>query len=118
MKNVVFAVIAAALVSAFVTWHPAQSYSAAALSTQAAPQQQQPPQQPQRPPDPRSRSNRDCRDNVYNCVDTPNPLKVPDTVWLEELTWMDVRDVLKAGKTTAIIPTGGIEPNGPWMALG
>ena len=41
-----------------------------------------------------------------------------DTVWLEEMTWMDVRDALKAGKTTVIIPTGGIEPNGPWLALG
>jgi creatinine amidohydrolase len=71
-----------------------------------------------RPRDPRSRSNRDCRDNVYNCVDTPNPLPVPDTVWLEEMTWMDVRDSLKAGKTTVLIPTGGIEPNGPWLALG
>ena len=34
------------------------------------------------------------------------------------MTWMDVRDALKAGKTTAIIPTGGIEPNGPWLVLG
>jgi creatinine amidohydrolase/Fe(II)-dependent formamide hydrolase-like protein len=39
-------------------------------------------------------------------------------VWLEEMTWMDVRDAMKAGKTTVIIPTGGIEPNGPWLALG
>ena len=31
---------------------------------------------------------------------------------------MDVRDAIKAGKTTIIIPTGGIEPNGPWLALG
>ncbi len=31
---------------------------------------------------------------------------------------MDVRDALKAGKTTAIIATGGIEPNGPWLVLG
>jgi creatinine amidohydrolase/Fe(II)-dependent formamide hydrolase-like protein len=45
-------------------------------------------------------------------------LKTPDTVWLEEMTWMDVRDALKAGKTTIIISTGGIEPNGPWLALG
>ncbi len=72
----------------------------------------------QRPSDPRSRSNRDCRDNAYNCVDTPNPLPPPDTVWLEELTWMDVRDAMKAGKTTIIISTGGIEANGPWLALG
>ncbi|MCA1584289.1 MAG: creatininase family protein [Acidobacteria bacterium] len=31
---------------------------------------------------------------------------------------MDVRDAMKAGKTTVIIGTGGIEPNGPWLALG
>jgi creatinine amidohydrolase/Fe(II)-dependent formamide hydrolase-like protein len=39
-------------------------------------------------------------------------------VWLEEMTWMDVRDALKAGKTTAIISSGGIEPNGPWLVHG
>ncbi len=59
-----------------------------------------------------------CRRNKYNCADTPNPLKTPNTVWLEEMTWMDVRDANKAGKTTVIIPTGGFEPNGPWLALG
>ena len=71
-----------------------------------------------RAPDERSRGGGDCRDSAYNCIDTPNPLPAPDTVWLEEMTWMDVRDAMKAGKTTAIIPTGGIEPNGPWLALG
>ena len=25
----------------------------------------------QRPPDPRSRGGGDCRDNAYNCIDTP-----------------------------------------------
>jgi creatinine amidohydrolase len=71
-----------------------------------------------RPPDPRSRGGGDCRDNPYNCADTPNPLPPVNTVWLEEMTWMDVRDAMKAGKTTVIVPTGGIEPNGPWLALG
>ena len=74
--------------------------------------------QQRREPDPRSIGGGDCRDNVYNCVDTPNPLPAPDTVWLEEMTWMDVRDALAAGKTTAIIPTGGVEPNGPWLVTG
>ena len=60
----------------------------------------------------------DCRDNPYNCADTPNPLPTATTVWIEEMTWMDVRDALKAGKTTVIIPTGGIEPNGPWLVTG
>lgn len=71
-----------------------------------------------REPDPRSRGGGDCRDNPYNCADAPNPLPTVSTVWLEEMTWMDVRDALKAGKTTAIISTGGIEPNGPWLVLG
>jgi creatinine amidohydrolase len=59
-----------------------------------------------------------CSANPYNCPDAVNPLPAPNTVWLEEMTWMDVRDAMKAGKTTAIIATGGFEPNGPWLALG
>ena len=59
-----------------------------------------------------------CSRNAYNCADTPNPLSAPKTIWLEEMTWMDVRDALKAGKTTVIIPTGGLEPNGPWLVTG
>jgi creatinine amidohydrolase len=72
----------------------------------------------QRPVDPRTAGGGQCSENPYNCIDTANPLTPPDTVWLEEMTWMDVRDALKAGKTTIIISTGGIEPNGPWLALG
>jgi creatinine amidohydrolase/Fe(II)-dependent formamide hydrolase-like protein len=34
------------------------------------------------------------------------------------MTWMDVRDAMQAGKKTIIISTGGVEPNGPWLALG
>ena len=59
-----------------------------------------------------------CDRNAYNCADAPNPLRTPNTVWMEEMTWMDVRDAMAAGKTTVIIPTGGFEPNGPWLALG
>jgi creatinine amidohydrolase len=44
--------------------------------------------------------------------------QVPDTVFIEELTWTEVRDALKAGKTTVILPTGGTEQNGPHMVLG
>jgi creatinine amidohydrolase/Fe(II)-dependent formamide hydrolase-like protein len=70
------------------------------------------------PPDPRTAGGGSCTNSVYNCIDTPNPLPAVNTVWLEEMTWMDVRDAMKAGKTTIIISTGGIEPNGPWLALG
>ncbi len=59
-----------------------------------------------------------CRSNPYNCATAPNPIPAPNTVWMEEMTWMDVRDAIAAGKTTIIIPTGGLEPNGPWLATG
>ncbi|MCH8812663.1 MAG: creatininase family protein [Gemmatimonadetes bacterium] len=73
----------------------------------------------QRPaPDPRTMGGGDCRRNAYNCSDTPNPLPEANTVWLAEMTWMDIRDALAAGKTTAIIATGGMEPNGPWLVTG
>ena len=48
----------------------------------------------------------------------PVRAEVPDTVFLEELTWTEVRDALKAGKTTILLPTGGTEQNGPHMVLG
>ena len=46
------------------------------------------------------------------------PVDALDTVWLEEMTWLEVRDAMKAGKTTVIVPTGGVEQNGPYLALG
>ena len=48
----------------------------------------------------------------------PRPIEAGSSVWLEELTWMEVRDALAAGTRTVIIPTGGIEQNGPYLALG
>lgn len=50
--------------------------------------------------------------------DRPNPLEAVQSLWTEELTWMEVRDALAAGKTTIIIGTGGIEQNGPYVATG
>jgi creatinine amidohydrolase/Fe(II)-dependent formamide hydrolase-like protein len=37
---------------------------------------------------------------------------------MEDMTWMDVRDAFNKGRKTVIISTGGMEPNGPWLALG
>jgi creatinine amidohydrolase/Fe(II)-dependent formamide hydrolase-like protein len=42
----------------------------------------------------------------------------PETVFLEDLTWTELRDEIRAGKTTIIVPIGGTEQNGPHMALG
>ncbi|HUS55144.1 MAG TPA: creatininase family protein [Thermohalobaculum sp.] len=41
-----------------------------------------------------------------------------DEVFLRDLTWVELRAQVEAGKTTVIIPTGGIEQNGPHMILG
>lgn len=37
---------------------------------------------------------------------------------LEELTWTEVQQALKAGASIVIIPIGGTEQSGPHMALG
>jgi creatinine amidohydrolase len=42
----------------------------------------------------------------------------PDPVYLEEMTWTEVRDAIGAGRTTVIVPVGGTEQSGPHMALG
>jgi creatinine amidohydrolase/Fe(II)-dependent formamide hydrolase-like protein len=44
--------------------------------------------------------------------------RAPDTVFLEDLTWEELRDRLRAGTTTVIIGTAGTEQKGPHMALG
>ncbi|MDX1974274.1 MAG: creatininase family protein [Rickettsiales bacterium] len=41
-----------------------------------------------------------------------------DSVYMEELTWMEIRDRMQAGANIAIIPTGGHEQNGPHMVEG
>jgi creatinine amidohydrolase len=48
-----------------------------------------------------------------NAPSLPNP-----SVFLEDFTWVELRDAIAAGKTTVIIPTGGTEQNGPIMVLG
>jgi creatinine amidohydrolase/Fe(II)-dependent formamide hydrolase-like protein len=50
--------------------------------------------------------------------DTPRPIDAFDTVFLEEMTWMEVRDAIRSGKRTAIIATGGVEQNGPYLVTG
>jgi len=53
-----------------------------------------------------------------NVLEMPRPIEALDNVWIEELTMMEVRDALKAGKTSALILTGGIEQNGPYLTTG
>jgi creatinine amidohydrolase len=53
-----------------------------------------------------------------NSPATAPAAKPPDTVFIEELTWAEVRDLTKAGTTTVIIPTAGTEQKGPHMVEG
>jgi len=39
-------------------------------------------------------------------IDARRPVPAIDSVLIEELTWMEVRDAIKAGKTTVIVGTG------------
>jgi creatinine amidohydrolase len=39
------------------------------------------------------------------------------SVYIEDLTWMEIRAAIAGGKTSAIIYAGGTEQNGPHMAL-
>ena len=51
-------------------------------------------------------------------INAVRPIAGVDTVFIEEMTWMDVRDALAQGMTTVIVATGGIEQNGPYVASG
>lgn len=44
--------------------------------------------------------------------------QTPATVQLQELTWTEIRAAVDAGKTTVIIPIGGTEQSGPYIAVG
>ena len=44
--------------------------------------------------------------------------EAPQTVFLDELTSSELRDQIRAGRRTIIVPIGGTEQNGPHMVLG
>ena len=49
---------------------------------------------------------------------TPRPIESSKSLFIEELTWMEVRDAQKAGKNSVIIATGGVEQSGPYIPTG
>ncbi len=85
----------------------------AALAAPAAGQQR-------RPTTPEQRASRQLEqaEALLRSLQMPRPIAALNSVWIEELTWMEVRDAIADGKTTVIIPTGGIEQNGPYVATG
>jgi creatinine amidohydrolase len=50
--------------------------------------------------------------------DARRPIDAGDSLWTEELTFMEIRDAIHGGTTTVIIRTGGVEQNGPYVAGG
>jgi creatinine amidohydrolase/Fe(II)-dependent formamide hydrolase-like protein len=53
-----------------------------------------------------------------SALTAPRPIDMGESLWTEELTWMEMRDLIAAGKKTIIIGTGGVEQNGPYVAGG
>ena len=51
-------------------------------------------------------------------LDEARRIEAAESLWAEELTWQEIRDAIRAGTTTIIIGTGGVEPNGPYVAGG
>ncbi|MDX1480489.1 MAG: creatininase family protein [Woeseiaceae bacterium] len=56
--------------------------------------------------------------SVIGCAAGERPIAAGDSLWTEELTSLEIRDAIAGGTTTAILPTGGIEENGPYLATG
>jgi creatinine amidohydrolase/Fe(II)-dependent formamide hydrolase-like protein len=57
-------------------------------------------------------------DPVRPDPESPRPIEAVDTVFIEDLTWMEVRDAMRGGKDTVIVATGGVEQNGPYLVTG
>src|SRR5262245_34565732 len=53
-----------------------------------------------------------------NAPATATAGKPPDSVFIEDLTWAEIRDLTKSGTTTAVIGTAGTEQKGPHMVDG
>lgn len=93
------------------------SIAVACLMLTVAVAAQTPEGRPQRPPmTPEQQAEAAKRREAE--MNAPRPIAALDSVWTEELTWMEIRDAIKGGKTTALILTGGVESNGPYLATG
>lgn len=99
-----------------------------ALGAQQPPPPAPPPQQPQAQGQGQGRGGRGqqtpaqreaaAREAHEREAAAARPVPARDSVWIEELTYLEVRDAIKAGKTTALIMAGSTEQNGPYMSGG
>jgi creatinine amidohydrolase len=51
-------------------------------------------------------------------LDAPRPIPVRPALFIEEMTWLEVRDAIAGGARIALVATGGVEQNGPYMVTG
>ena len=61
---------------------------------------------------------RACAAAFLLCIGAVVHAQVAKSVFLEELTWTELRDQIRAGKSTVIVPVGGTEQSGPNIVLG
>src|ERR1700731_1724065 len=54
----------------------------------------------------------------FTIMQRPLTAPLPSTVRIVDMTWVEVRSAIANGFTTVIVPSGGIEQNGPHMILG
>lgn len=52
-----------------------------------------------------------------NFVERPLTAPLPDRIAIADLTWVELREAVRQGYTTAIVPSGGLEQNGPHLAI-
>ncbi|MBL8848886.1 MAG: creatininase family protein [Planctomycetaceae bacterium] len=57
-------------------------------------------------------------DPVNPDPNSPRPIEAVDSVFMEDLTWMEIRDSIRGGTDTVIVATGGVEQNGPYLVTG
>lgn len=67
---------------------------------------------------PEQEAERKARQAATAIAEGVRPIDMLDSVWIEELSWMEVRDLIKDGYTTVFLGTGGVEKNGPYTATG
>jgi creatinine amidohydrolase len=47
----------------------------------------------------------------------PPAIKPVDTVFMGEMTWLEIKNAMKSGTTTVILAAGGLEATGPFITL-
>ena len=51
-------------------------------------------------------------------ADKPRTIEGINSVWIEDLTQPELRDLIKDGYTTVLVMTGGVEDNSMHLAMG